>query len=144
MTAPKRLSARLSVSPQVDPSEMRTLAEAGFRSIISNRPDGEEPRQPDWAQLSEAAHGAGLKARHIPVVGGSIGDDDVTRFRAALDELPGPVLAFCRTGTRSATLWALSKAGTLTPDEIVGIAADAGYDLSQLRERLTKNRGARS
>ena len=136
MTEPKRLSARLSVSSQVDPNEMGRLADAGFRSIISNRPDGEEPGQPSWADMSEAARASGLEARHIPVVPGSIEDEHVSQFRNALDELPGPVLAFCRTGARSASLWALSKAGVLTPDEIVGTAAEAGYDLSQMRPRL--------
>lgn len=139
MTSPKRLSTRLSVSPQVDPGELKVLADAGFRSIISNRLDGEEAGQPSWDETAEAARAAGLQARHIPVVTGAIDDADVARFRAALDELPRPVLAFCRTGTRSAALWALSKAGTLTPDEITGTAAEAGYDLSALRDRLAAN-----
>lgn len=80
-----------------------------------------------------------MQARHIPVVPGAVGDEHVTMFRAALDELPGPVLTFCRTGGRAASLWALSQAGTLPADEIIGAAADAGYDLSQLRDRLTRD-----
>jgi sulfide:quinone oxidoreductase len=139
MTKPRRLSETLSVSAQVEPGEVQSLAGAGFRSIISNRPDGEDPGQPTWAEIAAAAMAAGMQARHIPVTPGTIGDDDVARFSAALDELPGPVLAFCRTGGRAASLWALSKAGTLTPDQIIGTAAEAGCDLSQLRDRLTRS-----
>lgn len=135
-TTPKRLSDELFVTPQVDPAAMNTLAEAGFRSVISNRPDGEEEGQPEWATIERAAHEAGLEARHIPVRPGAITEEDVSRFAAALQELPEPVVAFCRTGTRSATLWALSKAGKLSADQIVNTAEDAGYDLSPLRERL--------
>ena len=138
MTEPRRLSPRLSVSAQVEPGELPSLAGAGFRSIIGNRPDGEDPGQPTWAEIAKAATAAGMQARHIPVTPGAIGDEDVARFSAALDELPGPALAFCRTGGRAASLWALSKAGTLTPDEIIATAADAGCDVTQLRDRFTR------
>src|SRR3546814_14529351 len=66
MTQPKRLSDRLSVTSQVNPASMKALADAGFRSVISNRPDGEEPGQPDWATIEQAASEAGMEARHIP------------------------------------------------------------------------------
>lgn len=138
MTPPRRLSEQLAISAQVEPGDLQSLAGAGFRSIICNRPDGEDAGQPTWAEIAEAAAAAGMQARHIPVTPGAIADKDVVCFSAALDELPGPVLAFCRTGGRAATLWALSKAGTLTPDEIIGTAADAGCDLSQLRDRLNR------
>lgn len=138
MTQPKRLSDRLSVTPQVDPAEMKALAEAGFRSVISNRPDGEEQGQPDWATIERAAREAGMEARHIPVVSGAIGDDDVANFAAALEELPGPVIAFCRTGTRSASLWALSNAHKRPADDLIRTAADAGCDLSSLHKRLSQ------
>ncbi len=138
MNNPKRLSDKLFVTSQVAPASIQALADAGFRSVISNRPDGEQEGQPDWAAIERAARDAGMVARHIPVAPGSIGHEDASRFAAALQELPGPIIAFCRTGTRSATLWALANAGKLPADEIVGIAADAGYDLSPLRERLAQ------
>lgn len=112
-------------------------AQAGFRSIVSNRPDREDADQPNWAEIERAAGEAGLKARHIPVTPGAIGESEVARFAAALDELPGPVLAFCRTGARSASLWALASAGKDSPEGIIRTAAEAGYDLSHLCERLT-------
>lgn len=138
MTQPKPLSDRLSVTPQVDPGEMHALAEAGFRSIISNRPDGEEPSQPDWATIERAARDAGMAARHIPVTPGAISAEDVAEFAAALSELPGPVVSFCRTGMRSASLWALSNAGKRSSEELIRVAADAGYDISPLRDRLVQ------
>ncbi|WP_425061598.1 TIGR01244 family sulfur transferase [Qipengyuania flava] len=138
MTQPKRLSDRLSVTSQVDPASMQALADAGFRSIISNRPDGEEPGQPAWTTIEHAAREAGMEARHIPVTPGAISDEDAAHFGAALDGLPGPTLAFCRTGTRSATLWALSNADGHSPDELIATAADAGYDIAPLRDRLTR------
>src|SRR3546814_725287 len=79
MTQPKRLSDRLSVTSQVNPASMKALADAGFRSVISNRPDGEEPGQPDWATIEQAASEAGMEARHIPVTPGAIRDDGIGR-----------------------------------------------------------------
>ena len=138
MTQPKRLSDRLSVTPQIDPTDMQALAAAGFRSVISNRPDGEEPNQPDWATIERAAHDAGMEARHIPVTPGAITDEDAARFIAALEELPGPIVGFCRTGARSTSLWALSNAGQRPVDDLISTAADAGYDIAALRDRLAK------
>ena len=138
MTQPKRLSDRLSVTPQIDPADMQALAAAGFRSVISNRPDGEEPNQPDWATIERAAHDAGMEARHIPVTPGAITDEDAARFGAALDELPGPIVGFCRTGARSTSLWALSNADQRPADELIRTAADAGYDIAALRHRLAQ------
>lgn len=136
MTQPKRLSDRLSVTPQIDPANMQALADVGFRSVISNRPDGEEPEQPDWATIERAARDAGMEARHIPVTPGAISDEDAAHFGAALEELPGPVVGFCRTGMRSASLWALANADKRPADELIATAADAGYDIAPLRDRL--------
>jgi uncharacterized protein (TIGR01244 family) len=137
MTQPKRLSDRIFVTPQVDPADLQALADAGFRSIISNRPDGEEPGQPDWATIEHAARDAGMAARHIPVTPGAMTAEEAAEFAAALSELPGPVVSFCRTGMRSASLWALSNAGKHSPEELIRVAANAGYDISTLRDRLT-------
>ena len=136
MTQPKRLSERLSVMPQIDPAELNALAEAGFRSIISNRPDGEEQDQPSWAAIEQAARDAGMEARHIPVTPGAITDDAVAEFETAIEELPAPIAAFCRSGMRSASLWALSNVGERPPEQLIANAASAGYDLSPLRGRL--------
>lgn len=128
------LTRDLSVAAQIAADDVAALAAQGFRSLINNRPDGEEPGQPSGATIAAAARQAGLDYRCVPVVPGQLGDAQVTAFAAALTEMPPPTLAFCRTGTRSATLWALQARGTA--DAILEIAGKAGYDLSGLRPQL--------
>lgn len=125
----------LSVAAQIDVADIATLAAQGFRSIINNRPDGEAAGQPPSALLEAAARKGGLAYRHIPVVSGQLSEAHVRMFADALRELPRPLLAFCRTGTRSTMLWALQAAGPA--DAILQIAHEAGYDLSALHSRLS-------
>jgi len=106
------LSERLSVTAQIDAADIGALCARGFRSIINNRPDGEADDQPTSAALAAAALRHGLSYRHIPVVSGQVFQAQIDAFSAALAELPPPVLAFCRTGTRSSSLWALQEAGS--------------------------------
>ncbi|MGX1307998.1 uncharacterized protein (TIGR01244 family) [Amorphus suaedae] len=101
---PKKLSDDLSVTGQVQPSEIADVKRLGFRSLIVNRPDGEGPDQPSFEAIRAAAEAAGLSARYIPV-SGSPGSEQVSAFATALDELPKPILAFCKSGMRSAALW---------------------------------------
>jgi sulfide:quinone oxidoreductase len=103
-----KLTPFLAVSPQIAEADLGALAAQGFRAVINNRPDGEAEDQPESAALAAAAGRVGLEYRHVPVVSGKITDDDVAAFARALDAVKGPVLAFCRTGTRSTTLWALA------------------------------------
>ena len=128
------LAGALSVSPQIDVDDIAALAAQGTRGIVNNRPDGEEPGQPDNATLESAARAAGLDWRHIPVTGMPVAPATLREFSAALEELPGPLLAFCRSGTRSSALWALQAPGTA--DDILATARAAGYDLSMLRPWL--------
>lgn len=104
-----RLDANVSIAGQIAPEDMGALAQQGFRSIIGNRPDDEEPGQPSWAEMAAAAEEAGLEARHIPIA--SIEDLEARQgdFAQALAEMPGPVLAFCRTGNRSGRLYEASQ-----------------------------------
>lgn len=99
------LDARLSVSPQLQPNELEEVLGQGFRMVINNRPDGEETGQPTSAELRAAARRLGLGYRHIPVVPGALTAHEASAFSTALREAGGPVLAFCRTGTRSTKLW---------------------------------------
>ncbi|MDP5307404.1 TIGR01244 family sulfur transferase [Paracoccus spongiarum] len=131
------LSPRIAVGPQVVPGDMAALRDRGYRSLIVNRPDGEAADQPDFATLREAAAAAGIEARHIPVAGGMIRDSDVTAFGTALEEMPGPVMACCRSGMRSATLWALSQVGRMPAAQILAAAGAAGYDLSDVARRMS-------
>lgn len=134
------LVEQLSVSPQIEAVDMPALAARGFRSIICNRPDHEEPGQPDCRELEQAAQQAGLSWRHIPVTPGQYTEEQVRSFAAALQELPGPVLAFCRSGTRCSALWALQADGSV--DAILDTTRAAGYDLSMLRPYLERTHRA--
>ncbi|HEU4670726.1 MAG TPA: TIGR01244 family sulfur transferase [Dyella sp.] len=136
------LTDTLSVSLQIAPSELATLAAQGFRTVINNRPDGEEPGQPDSATMARTAAAAGLAYRHIPVVSGQLRDAQVDGFAEALSTLPGPILAYCRTGTRSSMLWALQAARSEPAAAVLERARRAGYDLSALAPRLEALRGA--
>ncbi|QFU16714.1 TIGR01244 family sulfur transferase [Microvirga thermotolerans] len=130
------LTPNLSVAPQLTEADLQQAAAAGYRTIVNNRPDGEAPDQPRSADLAAAAKRLGLEYRHIPVVPGQLPDELVEAFRTTFTEAEKPVLAFCRTGTRSTSLWALAATDRLTPAEILQTAAEAGYDLEALRPRL--------
>lgn len=132
----RTIDDRISVSPQIDPADVTELAAQGFAAIVNNRPEGEEAGQPAGAAVERVAETLGLAYTAIPVAGG-FSHAQIDAMRAALDAAQGPVLAFCRSGTRSTNLWALAeaKAGG-DPETIVAKAAAAGYDLAGLRPTL--------
>lgn len=127
-----------AVAPQIQPTDMNALAAQGFRTVICNRPNGEDAAQPDSETMRLAAEAAGLTFRHIPVSGGDFPADAVEEFRAVRTGTSGPVLAYCRTGTRSMTLEALANPDGLSPFDILEQAHDAGYDLSSVADLLEK------
>ena len=133
---PRTLSPQFAVSPQITPQDIPALKAQGYRAIIANRPDGEGADQPTFAEIEAAAHAAGMQARYIPISGGVVGDDDVEAFRSALRAMPGPVLAYCRSGTRSATLWSLAQADDMPMPQILAATSTAGYDLSGVVRRI--------
>ena len=136
----RQLSPNLSTSAQIRPENLASIAAAGFRSIIGNRPDNEAPDQPAWSDIADAAQANGLHARHIPVTAGPISDEDVALFHGALAELPAPMLAFCASGRRSTLMWALANPDGLATDEALAIAAAAGHDLELFRDRVASAR----
>ncbi|GAA0462403.1 MULTISPECIES: TIGR01244 family sulfur transferase [Sphingomonas] len=133
----RTIDSKVSVAPQIDPAQMPDIAAAGFVAIVNNRPDDEEPGQPSGAEIQAAAEAAGLAYTAIPVTHAGFGHGQLDAMRAALDAADGPVLAYCRSGTRSCNLWALAeaKAGGDSA-ELVEKAAGAGYDLSGIRPTL--------
>lgn len=137
---PKRLSDSLSVSPQLSLDDIHSAAALGYKAIINNRPDGEQLEQPTSAEISAAAKAAGLGYRHIPVVPGEMSDDDIDNFADAIADLPTPILAFCRSGTRSVSLSSLAEAEKKTPDSLIRRAKEAGYDVAGLKPRLEARR----
>ena len=103
------LTPEFSVSPQIRPDDVAEIAAAGYRAILCNRPDGEDAGQPDYATIAAAAEAAGLEMLHVPVVSGAITQGNVEDFRAAVADLPTPLLAYCRSGTRCANLWDMAR-----------------------------------
>jgi sulfide:quinone oxidoreductase len=131
-----QLTEKLSVTDQITPEQVAQIAQAGFQSIVCNRPDGEAADQTSFDQIQAAAKAAGLSVGFLPVVPNAISDEHVQSFDRLMSELPQPVLAYCRTGTRSTVLWALSQAASRSIPEILRTAGAAGYDLNGLIPRL--------
>lgn len=125
----KKVTDELTVSPQIDAGDIEAIKAAGFRSIICNRPDGEEPGQPDFEAIETAAALSGLEVRHQPVMSGGLGQEDVDAFAALADELPTPIFAYCRSGTRCIVLWAHAESRKRPLPEVLELAKQAGYDL---------------
>jgi len=132
----RAINATLSVSPQILASDLQKIADQGYRAVICNRPDGEGADQPTFEEIEAAAKAVGLEARYVPVVAGKVQDADADAFAATMDELPKPVLAYCRTGTRSATLWSLTQAKTLSVADILAATKSAGYDMAGVVRRI--------
>ncbi len=106
----RTLTPALSVSPQIAPTDVAAIAASGFRAIVCNRPDGEEPGQPPASTVAAAAEAHGLRFVHIPVVSGTIDEGDAAAMARALADLPAPVLAYCRSGARSEQLAEMAAA----------------------------------
>ena len=133
------LTPGFAVAGQLQPEDMAAAAAQGYALVINNRPDGEEPGQPASDTIAEAARAAGLEYHHIPLSGGGLTMDHIGRTEAALAEAKGPVLAFCRSGMRSTTLWALARAKEgHEPQELVTTAGQAGYDLAPMVGLMTR------
>jgi uncharacterized protein (TIGR01244 family) len=134
----KRINDQVSVSPQITPDDLPALKAAGFTTIVNNRPDGESPDQPSSATMQAAAEALGLAYHYIPLGREGVSAQMVEDEAAALEGSAGPVFCYCRSGTRSTTLWALSQAGKMPAQEIVDAAAHAGYDVSHLLGHLSQ------
>jgi sulfide:quinone oxidoreductase len=132
----RKVTDSFAVAPQISEEDVLAIADAGYKTIIANRPDGEGGiDQPRMGAIRTKAESLGLTFVAIPFSGAPT-SEILERFGAALSEAPAPVLAYCRTGTRSITAWALTHAGQGTADEIIDAGAEAGYDLSSLRPML--------
>lgn len=110
----KELTPDLCVSPQITPEEVKDLADQGFRSIVCHRPDGEADGQPSFQDIEAAADQLGLACRYQPIEPGGVTGAAADTFAGLLETLPMPVIAYCRTGNRSSSLWSLSQT---SPDQ---------------------------
>ena len=127
----RKVTDDFAVAPQLGPEALAEAAAQGFRLVINNRPDGEAPGQPSSAIMAAAARDAGLDYVHIPFAGAPA-PGQMEEMHVAVKGAGGPVLAFCRSGTRSITLWALGQAAARdrSREDLVGLGRHAGYDLS--------------
>ena len=132
----REVDGETRVGGQVWPEQMDDVKASGVAMIVNNRPDGEEPGQPPSTEVEAAARAAGLDYRHIPVAGG-FSLPQVEAMSEALASAQGPVLAFCKSGTRSIFLWALARAQQGEPaEELMRKAVAAGYDLTPISPYL--------
>lgn len=138
---PRFLDPDMATSAQIGPGDLPGVAEAGFGTVVCNRPDGEEAGQPAAAELAAAARDTGLQFVHIPISGSAIAPDQIAAMRQVLETASGPVFGFCRSGMRTTVLWALARARDQSPDALIAAARAAGYDLSPLRPRLDAEAG---
>lgn len=132
----RKLDEKTMVSGQIQPAEVAGLKDSGVTMIVCNRPDGEEPGQPTAAEIEQAAEEAGLEFRFVPIIRG-IGPADVEAMQEALQAAEGKLLAYCRSGNRSALTWAVARreqgAGI---EELQQAAAEAGIDLTPVAHLL--------
>lgn len=130
----RQLSESVWASPQITLADVAAAAAAGVKVIINNRPEGESPDQVAGAEIAAAAAQAGMAYHFIPVTHAGFSRDQVEAMQAALAEADGPVLAYCRSGTRSTLLWSLAQAaGGHDPRQIADAARKAGYDVSPVQ-----------
>jgi uncharacterized protein (TIGR01244 family) len=120
------------VSDQIKTEEITIIKNKGFKTIFCNRPDSEEVNQITVKSIQDQADKDGLNFIHQPVIGGQITQQDVDLFKAHYASAEKPIFAYCRSGTRSSMLWALSESSVRPIDEILKLTTAAGYNLSNL------------
>ena len=130
----RQLTDDFWASPQISVADVADAKALGVALIVNNRPENEAPDQVPGAAIEAAAGAAGIEYRAIPVTHAGFNEEQVRAMTAAIDEASGPVLAYCRSGTRSTLLWALAQAARgEDPERIATSAAGAGYDVAPIR-----------
>ncbi|EOR02269.1 MULTISPECIES: bifunctional protein tyrosine phosphatase family protein/NAD(P)/FAD-dependent oxidoreductase [Acinetobacter] len=140
----KQVNTEFLVSEQITAQDMTTLAEQGIKTIICNRPDGEGADQPNIIEIQQAATQHGITVEYLPVTSGQVTDEQAQAFRMMYQNAEKPLLAFCRTGTRSITLWALSQGREQNLEQTLLTAKTLGYDLQGIVPRVLKQANPQS
>ena len=130
------LSDDYSVSPQIDVSDVPSIVQAGFKSVICNRPDQENPEPRQTGAIKAAVQAAGMEFAENVFDPSSFGPDKIEQQAELLAQLPSPVFAYCASGNRCAIVWAFAKAGRIATDRILDATSRAGYQLAHLRPQL--------
>ena len=130
------LTPDYAVSPQIEPDDLAAIADAGYTTVICNRPDMENP--PAWQSdaMRAIAEGLGLTFVFLPFTHQTLNEEIVREQAKALKEANGPVLAYCASGTRCSVIWSFTQAGHLSADQILQATTRAGYQLDGLRPQL--------
>ena len=134
----RKITPHYAVSQQILVEHLPAIAAAGFTTVICNRPDSEIPFDQQAAQIGAAARAAGLRFEVLELTMQTMTPQNVERHKNLIDGSDGPVLAYCRSGTRCSIVWALGQAGDMSPDQILAAAQGAGYDLSGMATTLTQ------
>jgi len=130
------LSDDYSVSPQIDVADVPSIAQAGFKSVICNRPDQENPESRQIEAIKAAVEAAGMDFAENVFDPSSFGPDKIERQTDLLAQLPGPIFAYCASGNRCSVVWAFTQAGRVATDRILDATTGAGYQLAHLRPQL--------
>ena len=130
------ITPRYAVSPQIAPQDLPAIREAGFTTVICNRPDAENPEDLQADAMRAAAEAEGLAFVVHPLTHQTMTPENVSIQMQAVETSAGPVLAYCASGTRSTIAWALGQAGEMDSDAIIEAARQGGYDLENMRPML--------
>ena len=135
-----QLDAQTYVGPQITAADMGSLRQLKVGTVIVARPEGETGDQPAISVIRQAADAFGIAVHQIPVVSGNITDDDVRTYAALIAGTDTPIFAYCRSGMRATSLWALNAVEKgQSPNEILRMAKAAGFDLTPWLARLSVN-----
>jgi uncharacterized protein (TIGR01244 family) len=133
----RKVTDSFYASPQIAEHDLAEAVQLGVRLVINNRPEGESEDQTPGPAIEQAARAAGMDYVAIPVTHAGFSETQVRAMASALAGSEGPVLAYCRSGTRSTLLWSLAEASRgKNPQKLTALAAGAGYDLSPVREMI--------
>ncbi|MBT0958651.1 TIGR01244 family phosphatase [Alphaproteobacteria bacterium KMM 3653] len=130
------LTPNFAVSPQIDVADIPAIIEAGYRCILCNRPDGEVMSEQQAATIQDAAEKAGLSFAFNPIENGAMTEGNVSLQAQTAIAAQGPVLAYCRSGTRSAAAWLLASAPATPSEELLAATEAAGYQLGALKPQM--------
>jgi uncharacterized protein (TIGR01244 family) len=130
------LSDDYSVSPQIEVWDVPSIMQAGFKSVICNRPDQENPEPRQIEAIKAAVEAAGMDFAENVFDPSSFGPDKIERQAELLAQLPSPVFAYCASGNRCSIVWAFAQAGRIATDTILDATTQAGYQLAHLRPQL--------
>ncbi len=132
----RQITEGYSVTPQIEPEDVKTLADMGVKTLICNRPDAENPPPLQAAAIQAEAEAHGIAFVFNPFQGNTMTQDHVEEQADAIAGSDGPVVAYCASGNRSTVAWAFGAAGRVPVDQIIKTATSYGYPFDQLRPAL--------